>query len=74
MKKSLLIIIAATSISSCCTVFTSSKQNITFMAPNGTKIYDAETNIKIAEVEKENMVTTKIKKKVSDKQLIARKD
>ena len=35
------------------------------MAPNGTKIYDAETNIKIAEVEKENMVTTKIKKKPS---------
>ena len=74
IKKSLLIIIAATSISSCCTVFTASKQNVTFMAPNGTKIYDAETNIKIAEVEKENMVTTKIKKKVSDKQLIARKD
>lgn len=61
-------------MSSCCTVFTASKQNVTFMAPNGTKIYDAETNIKIAEVEKENMVTTKIKKKVSDKQLIARKD
>lgn len=74
MKKTLLTIITATALSSCCTVFTASKQNVTFMAPNGTKIYDAETNIKIAEVEKENMVTTKIKKKVSDKQLIARKD
>ena len=27
-----------------------------------------ETNVKIAEVEKDNMVTTKIKKKISDKQ------
>ena len=44
------------------------------MAPNGTKIYDVETNVKIAEVEKDNMVTTKIKKKLSDKQLIARKE
>ena len=41
---------------------------------DGTKIYDVETNVKIAEVEKDNMVTTKIKKKLSDKQLIARKE
>lgn len=74
MKKTLLTIITATALSSCCTVFTASKQNVTFMAPNGTKIYDVETNIKIAEVEKDNMVTTKIKKKITDKQLIARKD
>lgn len=74
MKKSLLIIIASTALSSCCTVFTASKQNVTFMAPNGTKIYDVETNVKIAEVEKDNMVTTKIKKKISDKQLVARKE
>ena len=71
MKKTLLTIITATALSSCCTVFTASKQNVTFMAPNGTKIYDVETNIKIAEVEKDNMVTTKIKKKITDKQLIA---
>lgn len=31
-------------------------------------------SVKIAEVEKDNMVTTKIKKKITDKQLIARKD
>ena len=40
MKKTLLTIITATALSSCCTVFTASKQNVTFMAPNGTKIYD----------------------------------
>ena len=44
------------------------------MAPNGTQIYDAKTNVKLAEVQQENMVITKIKKKREDKQLIARKD
>ena len=65
---------AAISFSSCCTIFTASKQDITFMAPNGTKIYDVATNVKIAEVESNNMITTKIKKKFEDKQLIARKE
>ena len=65
---------AAISFSSCCTIFTASKQDITFMAPNGTKIYDVATNVKIAEVESNNMVTTKIKKKFEDMQLIARKE
>lgn len=74
MEKVLFTVIAAVTLSSCCTVFTASRQNITFMAPNGTKIYDVETNIKIAEVEKDNMVTAKIKKKLSDKQLIAHKE
>ena len=74
MEKVLFTVISAVTLSSCCTVFTASRQNITFMAPNGTKIYDVETNIKIAEVEKDNMVTAKIKKKLSDKQLIARKE
>lgn len=60
MKKTLFIITIATVLSSCCTIFTASKQNVTFRAPNGTKIYDVETNVKIAEVEKDNMVTTKI--------------
>lgn len=74
MRKTVLIITTAVIFSSCCTVFTASKQNVTFRAPNGTKIYDVETNVKIAEVEKDNMVTTKIKKKISDKQLVARKE
>lgn len=60
--------------SSCCTVFTGSKQTITFMAPDGTKIYDAATNIKIAEVKQDNTVTAQIKKERENKQLIARKE
>lgn len=74
MKKTLFIITIAATLSSCCTIFTASKQSITFTAPNGTKIYDAETNVKIAEIKNDNMVTTKIKKKLTDKQLIARKE
>lgn len=72
--RTLPIIFASVLLSSCCTVFTASKQNVTFRAPNGTKIYDASTNIKIAEVKENNMAITKIKKKREDKQFIAKKD
>ena len=61
-------------LASCCTVFTGSKQAVTFMAPDGTKIYDALTNTKIAEVRKDNTVTTYIKKRRDDKQLIAKRE
>lgn len=44
------------------------------MAPDGTKIYDAVTNIKIAEVKQNNTVTAQIKKERESKQLIARKE
>lgn len=74
IKILLFTIVSSLLFSSCCTVFTSSRQTITFMAPDGTKIYDAATNIKIAEVKQDNMVTTKIKKQREDKQLIARKE
>lgn len=73
-KFALRLILPCLLLSSCCTVFTGSKQTVTFMAPNGTKIYDAATNIKIAEVKQDNTVTAKIKKEREDKQLIARKD
>lgn len=45
MKKIILLLVAAVSFSSCCTLFSSSKQAITFTGPEGTKIYDASTNI-----------------------------
>lgn len=61
-------------LSSCCTVFTSSKQSVTFMAPDGTRIFDAGTNVKIAEVKQDNTVTVSIRKSRENKQLIARKD
>lgn len=75
MKKELCLIAwLCLTLSSCCTVFTSSKQTVTFQAPNGTRIYDASTNTKIAEVKQDNTVSVPVKKRREDKQLIARKE
>lgn len=61
-------------LSSCCTIFSSSRQTVTFQAPNGTKIYDASTNTKVAEVKQDNAVSAAVKKRREDKQFIARKE
>lgn len=75
MKKSFFAtVLAGLMLSSCCTVFTGSKQSVTFMAPDGTRIFDADTNVKIAEVKRDNTVTVPIRKSRENKQLIARKD
>ena len=41
---------------------------------NGTKIYEASTKQKIAEIKEDNSVTVQIKKKREDKQLVAKKE
>ena len=69
MKKILLLLSVCISFSSCCTLFSSSKQDITFTGMNGTKIYEASTKQKIAEIKEDNSVTVQIKKKREDKQL-----
>ena len=53
MKKILLLVSICISCSSCCTLFSSSKQDITFTGMNGTKIYEASTKQKIAEIKEE---------------------
>ena len=63
MKKILLLVSICISCSSCCTLFSSSKQDITFTGMNGTKIYEASTKQKIAEIKEDNSVTVQIKKK-----------
>ena len=57
MKKILLLLSVCISFSSCCTLFSSSKQDITFTGMNGTKIYEASTKQKIAEIKEDNSVT-----------------
>lgn len=65
------LILSLTCIS-CGTLFTSSNQNITFTGEQGIKIYDQ--NRKIAEIGKDGTGTTKLKKRLSSKTLIAKKD
>lgn len=74
MKRISLLMLSCLTLSSCCTIFSSSNQPITFTGPNGTRIYDAATNVKIAEIKTDNTVTAKIKKKREDKNLIAKKE
>lgn len=74
MKKSMigLVLLTALSLSSCGTIFTSSKQNITFQGDKGIKIYDKGTQI--TEIGENGFATVGIRKKLSSKYLIAKKD
>lgn len=74
MKKIILPLFACLILSSCATLFTSPKQDITFTGPAGTKIYDASNNLKLAEIGQDQTATVSIKKKMDDKQLIAKKE
>ncbi len=72
MKKILLFVLPAMLLSSCCTLFTPSKQTITFNGENGIKIYD--DGMKIAEIKDNNTTSVRIKKELSSKYLIAKKE
>lgn len=72
MKKILLLVLSAMMLSSCCTLFTPSKQTITFNGENGIKIYD--DGMKIAEIKDNNTTSVRIKKELSSKYLIAKKE
>lgn len=76
MKKTYLVsvVMFALILSSCATLFTGSSQPITFAGLEGTKIFDASTNVKIAEIGSDKTTTVSIKKKISDKQFIAKKE
>ncbi len=67
-----IAVILSLSLSSCCTLFTSSRQNITFVGQEGTKIYD--NGMKIATIGESGETSVKIRKKISSKELIAKKD
>lgn len=74
MKKVFVLAAAAITFSSCCTLFSSSKQAITFTGPEGTKIYDASNNMKLGEIGSDEVTTIQIKKKREDKTLLAKKE
>ena len=72
MKKVILILICALCITSCGTLFTPSRQSITFVGTPKAKIYD--NGKKLGEIEEDGTATIKIRKKLSDKTLIAKKE
>lgn len=75
MKKLLLLLLCSTFLlSSCMTIFSSSNQAITFTGENGIKLYDGTNNVKLGEIKEGNSTTVKIKKKTSDKTIIAKKE
>ena len=72
MKKALLALTCVLCLSSCGTLFTQSKQPITFMGMPETRIYD--DGKKLGEIEEGGTTTIKVKKQLSDKTLIAKKE
>lgn len=58
--------------SSCASIFTSAKQNITFVGEEGTKIYD--NGQKIATIGETGETSVRIRKKLSSKELVAKKE
>lgn len=72
MKKLLFLLIACISMSSCCTLFTRSTQSITFVGPKDTRIYD--NGQKIATIGETGEASVRMRKKLSSKELVAKKD
>lgn len=73
MKKMIVALLCPLLFSSCMTVFTKSRQTVTFTGEAGTKLYDATNNVKIAEISDGGSTTVKMKKKLADKTIIAKK-
>ena len=71
IKNLLLITIGIFFFTSCGTLFTSTRQKITFVGLPETKIYD--NGKKLGEIEEDGTATIKIRKELSDKTLIAKK-
>lgn len=74
MKKALILLCSVFLLTSCMTIFSSSRQSVTFTGENGTKLYDATNNVKLAEIKDGGSATVRIKKKLADKTIIAKKE
>ena len=68
----ILLTCVAFSFSSCATLFTPTKQEITFTGENGIGIYDKSK--KLGMIDKEGTATIKVKKELSSKTLFAKKE
>ena len=74
MKKVLILLCSACLFTSCMSVFSSSKQTITFTGEEGIKLYDGRNNVKLAEIKEDGSATVQLKKSLSDKTIIAKKE
>ena len=76
MKKHVILLMMAVTLglSSCMSIFSSSQQPITITGENGIKLYDATNNVKLAEIKEGESTTIRLKKKLSDKTIIAKKE
>ena len=77
MKKIVLMTVIGLStltLTSCMSIFSNTRQTITFMGEEGTGLYDGTNNVKIAEISEDGMTTVRIKKKLADKTIIAKKE
>ena len=63
----LAVILSSAALSSCMTIFSNSRQTVTFMGEDGTRIYDGTNNVKLSEIKDGGVTTVKLKKKLSDK-------
>lgn len=71
MKKVLSILICVLCLSSCGTLFTPTKQSITFIGMPETKIFD--NGKKLGEIKEDGTTTIKVRKKLYNKTLIAKR-
>lgn len=77
MRKVILIlamILPMIAMTSCMSVFTSAKQTITVTGEPGARLYDGTSNVKLGEIGDDGTATFKIRKKLSDKTMIAKKE
>ena len=70
----LMMVIPVLGLSSCMSIFSSTQQPITITGENGTKLYDAANNVKLAEIKEGGSTTFRLKKKLSDRTVIAKKE
>lgn len=59
---------------SCATIFTSSTQAVVFSGDEGTKVYDMATNARVAEIQSDRYATVLVKKNLSSKQFLAKRE
>lgn len=70
----LAVLLCTVTFTSCMTIFSNSRQTVTFTGEKGIKIYDATNNVKLSEINEEGVTVVKLKKKLSDKTMVAKKE